>query len=403
MLHRRITLSVFSIFSLLLFVPSAHADWRQFRGKDQRAAAPDAKVPAEWTEAEIAWKAELPGRAASSPIIVDGKVITTSASGYRNDRLHVAAFDEATGEKLWHRQFWATGRTLTHPFSSVAANTPASDGENVYAFFSSNDLICLDLDGNLQWYRGITHDYPTAANDVGMSASPVIVGDTVVVQVENEVNSLAMGLEKTTGAERWKIDRPKAMCWTSPAVLQSGGRELVLLQSSKYMSAHDPASGKEVFRYDEGCSTIVSPVAVGEQMYVRSGDGINKLVRKGTTKEVEVVWSQPKLSPSAASPVIHDGMIYTVNRAGVVTAARTEDGEVAWQQRLKGPFWSTPVLAGDKLFCINDDGLCQVVDVAAEGEIVASNELGDKVLGSPAASGDALFVRSEGFLWKIGK
>jgi len=82
MLHRRITLSVFSIFSLLLFVPSAHADWRQFRGKDQRAAAPDAKVPAEWTEAEIAWKAELPGRAASSPIIVDGKLIVCSDRGH---------------------------------------------------------------------------------------------------------------------------------------------------------------------------------------------------------------------------------------------------------------------------------------------------------------------------------
>ena len=79
-----------------------------------------------------------------------------------------------------------------------------------------------------------------------------------------------------------------------------------------------------MFRYDEGCSTIVSPVAVGEGMYIRSGDGINKVVRKGTTKELEVVWSQPKLSPSAASPVIHDGMIYTVNRAGVVAAANDD-------------------------------------------------------------------------------
>ena len=205
------------------------ADWKQFRGDDQRNASPDAKVPAEWGEGEIAWKADLPGRAASSPIVVGDKVIATSASGYRNDRLHVAAFNEATGKQLWHRQFWATGRTLTHPFSSVAANTPASDGKYVYAFFSSNDLACLDLDGNLIWYRGITHDYPTAANDVGMSASPVIVGDVVVVQVENEVNSIAMGLDKATGEELWKVDRPQAMCWTSPGVLEADGKSLVLL------------------------------------------------------------------------------------------------------------------------------------------------------------------------------
>ena len=390
------------LFTFTIANPS-YADWKQFRGDDQRNASPASEVPAEWTDAEISWKADLPGRAASSPIVVGDKVITTSASGYRNDRLHVAAFDESTGKQLWHRQFWATGRTLTHPYSSVAANTPASDGKYVYAFFSSNDLACLDLDGNLVWYRGITHDYPTAANDVGMSASPVIVGDVVVVQVENEVNSIAMGLDKATGKELWKVDRPKAMCWTSPGVVESDGKELVLLQSSTYMSAHDPSTGKEAFRYGEGCSTIVSPVAIGSEMYIRSGDGINKVVRKGTTKETEVVWSQPKLSPSAASPVIHDGLIYTVNRAGVVCAASADDGEVAWQQRLKGPFWATPVLAGDKLFCFNDEGVCQVIQLGDEPEVIASNEIGDKVLGSPAVSGNALFVRSEKHLWKIGK
>ena len=86
----------------------------------------------------------------------------------------------------WERQFWATGRTMCHPTSSVAANTPSSDGKRIYAFFSSNDLACLDLAGNLLWYRGLTHDFPTAVNDVGMSASPIVLGDTVVVQVENK-------------------------------------------------------------------------------------------------------------------------------------------------------------------------------------------------------------------------
>lgn len=390
----------------VIFSGTAQADsnqWRQFRGDNQTSAAPQASVPVEWNDANIAWKAELPGKAASSPIIVKGRVIATSASGYRNDRLHVAAFDEQTGEKLWHRQFWATGRTLTHPFSSVAANTPASDGENVFAFFSSNDLICLDLDGNLKWYRGITHDYPDAANDVGMSASPLLVGDTVVVQVENEANSIAMGLDKATGAERWKIDRPRRMNWTSPGLVQAGGQPLVLLQSGEYLTAHNPKTGKEVWRYGDGCSTIVSPVAVGENVYVRSGDGTAKIVRKGTTDEVEVLWSQPKLSPSSSSPVIHNGMIYGVNRAGVMTAARADDGEVLWQTRLKGPFWATPVLAGDKLYCFNHDGLCQVVQADDEGKVVARNELGDKVLGSPAVAGDALFVRSEKYLWKITK
>ncbi|MCA9268442.1 MAG: PQQ-binding-like beta-propeller repeat protein [Planctomycetales bacterium] len=182
--------------------PAAPAgDWLQFRGNDQRNVAADAALPVEWNKNHIAWKAELPGKAASGPIVAKGRVIVTSASGYRHDRLHVAAFAVNDGRKLWHRQFWATGRTQTNEFSSVAANTPASDGERIYAFFSSNDLVCLDLDGGLIWYRGITHDYPTAANDVGMSSSPVVVDNAVVVQVENEVNSMTIEINNQTKAK----------------------------------------------------------------------------------------------------------------------------------------------------------------------------------------------------------
>lgn len=378
-------------------------DWLQFRGNDQTAAATSSTLPEKWTAAAFAWKTELPGKAASSPIVVDGKVIVTSASGYRNDRLHVAALDEQTGKQLWHRQFWATGRTLTHPFSSVAANTPASDGEHIYALFSSNDLACLDLAGNLVWYRGITHDYPAAANDVGMSASPVIVGDVVVVQVENEVDSVAMGLDKATGKELWKVDRPRKMNWTSPAIVGAGASALVVLQSGDYLTAHDPRTGKEAWRFAKGCNTIASPVALGESVFACSSDGMARLVRKGTTDEVDVVWSQAKLTPGNPSPVLHDGLLYTINRAGVLVAARQDDGEVMWQTRLKGPFWATPVLAGGKLFVFNHEGLCQVAQLGAEGKVIAENQLDDKVLGTPAVVGDAMYVRSERFVWKIAQ
>ena len=156
-------------------------------------------------EHNVAWKTAIPGRGVSSPILVAGKVIVTAASGFNQDRLHVLCIDAKTGAIDWERQFWATGRTLCHPTSSVAANTPSSDGKRIYAFFSSNDLACLDLDGNLLWYRGLTHDFPTAANDVGMSASPLVLGDTVVVQVENKGDSFAAGLDAETGESRSRV------------------------------------------------------------------------------------------------------------------------------------------------------------------------------------------------------
>ena len=96
----------------------------------------------------------------------------TACTGYRQNRLHVLCFDAATGKKLWERQFWATGSTGCHAKTSMAAPTPATDGKHVYALFATCDLACLDLDGNLLWYRSLTGDYPTITNQVGMAASP---------------------------------------------------------------------------------------------------------------------------------------------------------------------------------------------------------------------------------------
>ncbi|MCA9267184.1 MAG: PQQ-binding-like beta-propeller repeat protein, partial [Planctomycetales bacterium] len=236
------------------------------------------------------------------------------------------------------------------------------------------------------------------------SSSPVVVDNAVVVQVENEVNSMAMGIDKRTGAELWHVDRPKRMNWSSPGVLRGAEHSLVLLQNGEYLSAHHPQTGEQAWRYEKGCSTIVSPVAVGDNVFVRSGSGTVKLLRKGTTPELEVAWDQPKLSSESASPVLHEGRIYTVNRAGVATCAREDTGAVVWQLRLKGPFWASPVLVGGKLYCFNHEGVCQVVELGEDaGKVVAQNELGDKVLGSPAVADDAMYVRSEGAVWKIAQ
>lgn len=401
MKHRAALLTL-SVVCVVLF---CGADWLQFRGTDNNPVSPGPRPPLEWdAEKNVAWKAELPGRSASSPIVVEGRVLVTSATGFKQNRLHVVCFDAEGGEKLWHRQFWATGRTICHATSSVAAPTPASDGERVYAFFSSNDLVCLDLDGNLQWLRGITFDYPTAANDIGMAASPLVIGDTVIVQVENEGNSFAAGLDAATGVERWKVKRTAQMNWASPTVYRGGptGNDLVLLQSRDLLSAHEPHTGKLVWSYDEALVTIASPVAVGEAVYAPGEDGVARLEHAGG-KAPRAVWQQNKLSASSPSPLVYRGGVYSLNRGGVLTCAEAADGEVAWQTRLRGRFWATPVAADGHLYCINDQGLGFVVEPAAGGRIVARNELGDEVLGTPAVVDGALYVQGAKWLWKIAE
>ncbi len=378
------------------------ADWRQFRGNDVSGVALEASIPATWSEDEnVAWKVELPGRGLSGPIVIGDKVVVTASTGFRQDRLHVLCLDRASGKTVWHRQFLATGRTMTHPKMCNATPTPASDGERIYAFFSSNDVACLDLNGNLLWYRGLTYDFPNASNSLGMSSSPIVVDDTLIVQVENDAESFATGLDVQTGVSRWKKDRPKRANWTSPTFSKNAdGSSLALLQSSAGIEAVEPKTGKTAWEYKDGAATIPSSVVSSDYVFIPS-NGLTVL-RTGDGNPSDILWNDNRLAPSTPSPVVVNGRVYVINRAGVLQAADMTTGNILWRLRLTGPFSATPVVAGKHMVVFNEKGVGQVVDISGEeGELVGTNELGETILCTPAVSNDAMFVRSDGHLWKI--
>ena len=209
------------IFIALMFALSLSVqaeDWNQFRGPHGNGVSSDKNLPTTLQDDNLKWSITLPGRGLSGALVLGDHVIVTCSSGPTQSRLHVLALNAKDGSVAWHRQFWATGRTMCHAETSVAAPTSCSDGKNIYAVFSSNDVICLDRAGNLQWLRGLTADYANVSNSLGMSSSPVVTDDTLVVQVENDSESYTLGLNKTNGLNRWRLDRPKAANWTSPAV-----------------------------------------------------------------------------------------------------------------------------------------------------------------------------------------
>lgn len=393
-----------AVCGVLIPLTLTGGDWRQFRGTDISGVSTEAPVPSKWNIKDgenVAWTAELPGRGLSSPIIVGDKVLLTASSGYRQDRLQTLCFDRKTGAKLWERTVWATGRTMCHEKMCVATPTPASDGQRVFSFYSSNDVVCLDLEGNLLWTRGLTSDFPNASNSLGMSSSPVVVGETLVVQVENDADSFATGLDVKTGRSRWKKARPKRANWTSPVILtEESGRTLALLQSSAGMEAVDPMTGETAWEFTNGASTIPSSVVSGQSVFVPS-NGLTVL-KSGSEKKPEVLWSDNRLAPGTASPIIVSNKVFILNRAGVVNCADALTGSALWKLRLTGPHSATPVGAGSLLVFINEDGKAQVVDTAKpEGEIVGENDFGETILATPSVADGELFVRSDGHLWKI--
>jgi outer membrane protein assembly factor BamB len=211
-------------------------------------------------------------------------------------------------------------------------------------------------------------------------------------------------LDVATGESRWKRPRTRQANWSSPAVLRGATPEedVVLLQSGWGISAHDPRTGEPLWKYEGGSNIIPSPTAIDGVVYLASG-GLTAL-RPGEG-EPEVVWTNERLGPNSASPLVHQDRVYVIRGGGVLNCGNAQTGEELWDVRLGGNHWGTPVVACEHLYAIDQEGVARVVRIAGEGEgeLVAEIEFGESVLASPAVSDGALFVRTGGHLWKIAE
>ncbi len=376
-------------------------DWLQFRGNDHRGISLKSETPTNLSKNNIAWKIPLPGRGLSSPIVIGNRVFLTASSTTDQSRLHVICANKDNGEIEWERQFWATGRTICHEKTCVAAPTPVSDGKNIYALYSSNDLICLDLDGNLKWIRGLMQDYPNASNSLGLASSPIIVDETLIVQIENDSDSFVSGINLKDGSNIWKLARTKKANWTSPIRLND---KEVAVQGSEGITCVSAKSGTVQWSFNEGASTIPSSVTSADSaiLYVPS-NGITAIKPRKDNNTPEIVWQESQLRPGTSSPIIVGDNIYIINRAGVLNAAKKDTGERLWRLRLEGSFSGSPVSSNGHIYVASErKGVFQSIDInGKEGMLRGSIELGETILGTPAIANNSIFIRSDGHLWKI--
>ncbi len=387
---------------------TAHADWPMFRGPNAGSVSIDSKVPINFGGEEkvnVAWRTELPGRSVGGVIVIGDQAITTSSSGMDQRRLHLMSVNTKDGAIQWQQEFVARGRPFCHPTSANAAPTPASDGKHIFAFYSSNDLACVDLEGNLVWYRSLSTDFPKAGNDVGMSSSPVVVDGVCIVQIECQGDSFAAGLNAEDGKILWKLDRPKQANWSSPTIVKMlSGEQVVVMHSSEDLLAVSPRTGKILWEMKMRCSTIPSSFAAEGRLFVPAG-GLSAFDLSSVGASPSKLWENNKLSSNACSPLVVGKSVYTISRT-VLACGDLFSGESKWQTRLPDAksIWSSPVVAGNNLYVFSDDGRCFVVVLGdEEGKVLTTNDLGEAVLGSPAISGNAMYVRGVSSLWKIAE
>ena len=393
----------YSIIQILPFI--VFADWLGFRGTHGNGLISE-EIPHELSlNSHDSWETTLPGRGLSSPVLVGDLVFLTSSSGSQQADLHILAFNTITGKQVWERTFKATGRTICHNKTCVAASTMVSDGKVVVAQFSSNDIFCLDLKGNLIWLRGLTYDYPNIANGLGMSSSPLIASGVLVAQVENDADSFTFGLNLHNGTTLWKKNRPKGANWTSPVVLAKGSTKWIGLQSKQGLAFLDPSNGEILWNYNDGASTIPSTVISSENVLLIPSNGLTAVEEPVKGKGPEQRWRNNKLAPGTGSPTVCGNQVFVINRANVLTSASVQTGEINWRLRIKGPVSGSPIVTKNKLFVFNENGLGQVIDISQKtaARVLKEIDLKDTILCTPAADQGALFVRSDRKLWKIGQ
>jgi outer membrane protein assembly factor BamB len=373
------------VLSLLLAAPPGSDTWPGFRGDGSaRSAARD--LPVTWTPESVAWRAPLAGYGQSAPVVWKDRVFVTSVDGAEKEKCLVAAFDAGTGKPVWSKEVAATQRGKNNPMMSRAAPTPVVDAGGVYAFFESGDVVAFSHNGEQRWARSLTKEYGEFKNNHGLGSSPAQTDGAVILLIDHAGPSYLLALDKKTGKDVWKTDRPSRSSWTSPVVAEQNGRPVVLTSSGGALTANDAATGKQLWEMGGLTgNTIPSPTVLGDLVLVGAGENRMKPDPAASAKSncavrltdtgFEPAWQGKKAVSHHASPVAHAGHAYFVTQAGVVYCLDLKTGEEKYSERLDGPCWATPIAAGEHVYFFGKDGVTTVLKAGPAFEKVAANRL----------------------------
>ncbi len=412
------------------------ANWPHWRGPLATGFAPKADPPLTWdAETNIKWKAALPGRGSATPIIWGDQVFIVTA--IKTDRVAdpadlpkvdpdlevktkapkeyyqfvVLAFDRATGKLRWkHTAAQRVPHEGHHPTHSYAAGSPTTDGRFLYVSFGSFGVYCYDLAGKLQWQRDLGR--LNTRFGWGEAVTPVIHGDSLLLNWDQEKDSALICLDAKTGQTKWRTERAEKTSWNTPFVVEHKGRTQVIVNGTNRIRSYDLKTGAELWQVGGmTVNAIPSPVAADGVAYVLSGytgaAGVAvSLDSKGDLgTEGKTLWRVGKGTPYCPSPLLLDNRLYyTQANEALLTILDAKAGKaLVDRERLDAAdsFYGSPVAAAGRIYLTGRNGTTLVLRQADHIEVLATNKLGDPTDASPALVGRQIFLRGERFLYCI--
>ena len=402
--------------------------WSQWRGPEATGVSPAGDPPVEWSEGKnIRWKVAIPGKGHASPIVWDQTIFVATAIPTDREnpvvgegqikptqvlKFDLLALDRKTGKVLWQRTTREQGpHEGTHGHNTWASASPVTDGEHVFAYFGSFGLYCLDMKGNPVWEKDLGD--MTVRLHFGEGSSPLLYGNKIVIIWDHQGESFIVALDKRTGDELWRVPRDEETSWSSPIVVEHGGRKQVVTSATNRVRSYDLETG-DLLWDGSGVTlnAIPSPVSSEGLVFVTSGFRGNVLqaIRIGSaqgdiTGSEAIAWELDRDTPYIPSPLLYGDLLYFVKgNKGILSCLNAKTGEAHYGPlRLEGieGVYASPVGAGNRVYLPSQNGTTIVIRRSPEFEVLARNTLEDAFDASPAIVDKELFMRGRKFLYCV--
>jgi outer membrane protein assembly factor BamB len=417
-LRRTLLLTVTSLILAAALTPLMAGNWPHWRGPNRDGTSTEVDLPLTWDgSTNVLWQLPLPGLSGSTPIVWAGRVFLNVTEG---DAIQLWSIDRATGEPIWKRHL-SDGNEAKRK-GNLSSPSPVTDGERVWTVTGTGVVKAFDFAGEELWRHDLQREYGKFGILHGYSSSPLLFEDRLVIQVLHgfftDDPSYLVALDKLTGERRWRVERPTDApreapdAYTTPALLARGGRHEIIVTGADYVTGHDPANGRELWRVT-GLNPsanpiqriVASPVVDGRKIYVPSRVRPLLALEAATSEgPPRRLWSMDK-GPDVPTPALGDGRLYLVTDRGLAWALDTASGEPVWgPERVgEGTYSASPVVAAGRIYVTSEEGVTTVMSATDSFEILAQNAIGEYTLSSLAISDGQIFLRTADHLFCIGE